>query len=165
MFKSVLPISSSRNFMITGLAFRSSTHFEFIFVYTIRKCSNLIVLHADLPFSPALLIKHTIFSPLYILAYFVIDQLVINVQVYLWKMCSVQLIFVSVLVMILFFFLLLTLLCSFSNSSIRYAAAAKSLQSCPTLCNPIDGSPPCSPIPGILQARTLEWVAISFSSA
>ena len=45
------------------------------------------------------------------------------------------------------------------------AAAAKSLQSCPTLCNPIDGSPPGSPIPGVLQARTLEWVAISFSSA
>ena len=42
---------------------------------------------------------------------------------------------------------------------------AKSLQLCPTLCNPIDGSPPGSPIPGILQARTLEWVAISFSSA
>ena len=45
------------------------------------------------------------------------------------------------------------------------AAAAKSLQSCPTLCDPIDGSPPGSPIPGILQARTLEWVAISFSKA
>ena len=45
------------------------------------------------------------------------------------------------------------------------AAAAKSLQSCPTLCGPIDGSPPGSPVPGILQARTLEWVAISFSSA
>ena len=45
------------------------------------------------------------------------------------------------------------------------AAAAKSLQSCLTLCDPIDGSPPGSPIPGILQARTLEWVAISFSSA
>ena len=45
------------------------------------------------------------------------------------------------------------------------AAAAKSLQSCPTLCDPIDGSPPGSPVPGILQARTLEWVAISFSSA
>ena len=45
------------------------------------------------------------------------------------------------------------------------AAAAKSLQSCPTLCNPIDGSPPGSPIHGILQARTLEWVAISFSNA
>ena len=45
------------------------------------------------------------------------------------------------------------------------AAAAKSLQLCPTLCDPIDGSPPGSPIPGILQARTLEWVAISFSNA
>ena len=45
------------------------------------------------------------------------------------------------------------------------AAAAKSLQSCPTLRNPIDGSPPGSAVPGILQARTLEWVAISFSSA
>ena len=43
------------------------------------------------------------------------------------------------------------------------AAVAKSLQSCPTLCNPIDGSPPGSTIPGILQARILEWVAISFS--
>ena len=45
------------------------------------------------------------------------------------------------------------------------AAAAKSLQSCPTLCDPIDGSPPGSPVPGILQARTLEWVAVSFSNA
>ena len=45
------------------------------------------------------------------------------------------------------------------------AAAAKSLQSCLSLCDPIDGSPPGSPIPGILQARTLEWVAISSSNA
>ena len=45
------------------------------------------------------------------------------------------------------------------------AAAAKLLQSCPTLCDPIDGSPPGSAIPGILQTRTLEWVAISFSNA
>ena len=45
------------------------------------------------------------------------------------------------------------------------AAAAKSLQSCPTLYDPIDGSPPGSPVPGILQARTLEWVDISFSNA
>ena len=45
------------------------------------------------------------------------------------------------------------------------AAAAKSLQSCPTLCYPIDSSPRGSPVPGILQARTLEWVAISFSNA
>ena len=42
-------------------------------------------------------------------------------------------------------------------------AAAKSLQSCPTLCDPIDSSPPGSPVPGILQARTLEWVVIAFS--
>ena len=45
------------------------------------------------------------------------------------------------------------------------AAAAKSLQSCPTLCDPMDCSLPGSPVPGILQARTLEWVAVSFSSA
>ena len=58
-----------------------------------------------------------------------------------------------------------------SSGGVKYsmviiaAAAAKSLQSCPTLCDPIDGSPPGSPIPGILQARTLEWVAMSFSNA
>ena len=45
------------------------------------------------------------------------------------------------------------------------AAAAKSLQSCPTLCDPIDGSPPGSPVPASLQARILDWVAISFSNA
>ena len=50
-------------------------------------------------------------------------------------------------------------------STFILAAAAKSLQSCPTLCDPIYGSPPGCPIPGILQARTLEWVAISFSNA
>ena len=49
-------------------------------------------------------------------------------------------------------------MCEFNS-----AAAAKSLQSCPTLCDPIDGSPPGSPVPGILQARILEWVAIAFS--
>ena len=52
-----------------------------------------------------------------------------------------------------------------SSIIINAAAAAKSLQSCPTLCDPIDGSPPGSPVPGILQARVLEWVAISFSNA
>ena len=56
----------------------------------------------------------------------------------------------------------------FSRESLVFstaAAAAESLQSCPTLCNPIDGSLPGFPVPGILQARTLEWVAISFSNA
>ena len=52
-----------------------------------------------------------------------------------------------------------------STAAAAAAAAAKSLQSCPTLCNPIDGSPPGSRVPGILQARTLEWAAISFSNA
>ena len=52
--------------------------------------------------------------------------------------------------------------CSFCDAAA--AAAAKSLQSCPTLCDPIDGSPPGSPVPGILQARIPEWFAISFSS-
>ena len=52
-----------------------------------------------------------------------------------------------------------------SNRVKSAAAAAKLLQLCPTLSNPIDGSPPGSAIPGILQARTLEWVAISFSNA
>ena len=58
----------------------------------------------------------------------------------------------------------------FSNSNHKplaaaAAAAAKSLQSCPTRCDPIDGRPPGSPVPGILQARILEWVAIPFSNA
>ena len=59
--------------------------------------------------------------------------------------------------------------CSVSSSIFyllkAHTTAAKSLQSCPTLCDPIDGTPPGSPIPGILQARTLGWVSISFSSA
>ena len=54
---------------------------------------------------------------------------------------------------------------SLAAAAAAAAAAAKSLQSCPILCDPIDGSPPGSPVPGILQARTLEWVAISFSNA
>ena len=54
---------------------------------------------------------------------------------------------------------------SVKKAAAAATATAKSLQSCPTLCDPIDGSPPGSPIPGILQARTPEWVAISFSNA
>ena len=55
--------------------------------------------------------------------------------------------------------------CVIESKSLFAAAAAESLQACPTLCDPIDGSPPGSAVPGILQARTLEWVAISFSNA
>ena len=50
------------------------------------------------------------------------------------------------------------------NTAAAAAVAAKSMQSCLTLCDPIDGSPPGSPVPGILQARILEWVAVSFSN-
>ena len=52
-----------------------------------------------------------------------------------------------------------------AEGCVAAAGAAKLVQSCPTLRNPVDGSPPGSPVPGILQARTLEWVAISFSNA
>ena len=61
--------------------------------------------------------------------------------------------------------LLLLVLELLDPESLVRRPAAMSLQSCPTLCNPIDGSPPGSPVPGILQARTLEWVAVSFSNA
>ena len=64
-----------------------------------------------------------------------------------------------------FFFFVLDLVFSLNLEAYAATATAKSLQSCPTLCDPIDGSPQGSPIPGILQARTLEWVAISFSNA
>ena len=59
----------------------------------------------------------------------------------------------------------LELSCFFDDPADAAATAAKSLQSCPTLCDPMDCNPPGSPVPGILQARTLEWVAISFSNA
>ena len=62
-------------------------------------------------------------------------------------------------------FIFILLISPYSAADAAAAAAAKSLQSCPTLCDPRDGSPPGSPVPGILQARTLEWVAISFSNA
>ena len=62
-------------------------------------------------------------------------------------------------------FWILVLVNSIEDSFISAAVTTKLLQSCPTLCDPIDGSPPGSPVPGILQARTLEWVAISFSNA
>ena len=66
---------------------------------------------------------------------------------------------------IFFIFIFILFSCSMSYPWLLLAAAAKSLQSCPTPCDPIDRSPPGFPVPGILQARTLEWVAISFSNA
>ena len=67
--------------------------------------------------------------------------------------------------MVVFISILVRLCSKSSKLGFATAAAAKLLQSCPILCDPRDGSPPGSPVPGILQARTLEWVAISFSNA
>ena len=75
-------------------------------------------------------------------------------------MLAVVIFFVIIELFILTSHLILT-----KSHAAAAAAAAKSLQSCPTLCDPRDGSPPDSPVPGILQARTLEWGAISFSNA
>ena len=123
--ESVLPMFSSRSFIVSGLTFRSLIHFEFIFVYGVRKCSSFILLQMVDQFSQHHLLKRLSF------------------------LCCI---FLPPL------------------SKIRYPyyamlCYAKSCQSCPTLCDPRDGSPPGSPIPGILQARTLEWVAIAFSNA
>ena len=64
---------SSRSFTVSGLTFRSLIHFEFIFLYGVKKHSNLIVLHASCPVFPAPLVEETVFSPLYVLVSFVKD--------------------------------------------------------------------------------------------
>ena len=71
----------------------------------------------------------------------------------------------KILICIIFVIIQLKIFSNLHFKKLVLLAAAKSLQSCPTLCDPIDGSPPGSPVPGILQARILEWVAISFSNA
>ena len=83
MSESVLPMFSSRSFIVSGLTFTSLTHFEFIFVYSIRKCSSFILLQVLLQFHsftsfPAPLVKEVVFFPLYILAFFVKDKLSIG---------------------------------------------------------------------------------------
>ena len=103
--------------------------------------------------------------------------MIISIRMLLYKILraiSYNLVYILTLI---YGSLVLYIFCNFiflSSFSVRFnlylsgqsaAAAAKSLPSCPTLCDPIDGSPPGSPVPGILQARTLEWVTISFSNA
>ena len=78
------------------------------------------------------------------ICFWCVNKFITRQWLYLFMLCNISL--------LLFWFM-------------HAAAAAKSLQSCPTLCDPIDVSPPGFPVPGILQARTLEWVAISFSNA
>ena len=68
-----LPMFSSRSCIVSGLTFRSLIHFEFIFVYDVRKCSNFILLHVAVQFFQYYLLKEAVFAPLYVRAYFVID--------------------------------------------------------------------------------------------
>ena len=95
MSESVLPMISSRSFIVSGLMFRSLIHFEFIFVYAVRKCSSFILLQV---FLAAPLVKEIVFSPLYILASFVKDKVSVGAWIYLWAFYFVPLIYISVFV-------------------------------------------------------------------
>ena len=97
MLESVLPMFSSRSFIVSGLTFRSLIHFEFIFVYGVRKCSSFILLQVVDQFSQHQLLE-IIFNPLYILASFVKDKVSIGAWIYLWAFYFVPLIYISVFV-------------------------------------------------------------------
>ena len=92
-----LPMFSSRSFMVSGFTFRSLIHFEFIFVYGIRKCSSFITLQVVDQFSQHHLLK-IVFNPLYILASFVKDKVSVCTWIYLWAFYFVPLIYISVFV-------------------------------------------------------------------
>ena len=98
MLESVLPVLSSRSFIVSGLTFRSLIHFELIFVYGVRKCSSFILLQVVDQFSQYHLLKRLSFFPLYILASFVEDKVSIGSWIYLWAFYSVPLIYISVFV-------------------------------------------------------------------
>jgi len=89
---------SSRSFIVSGLTFRSIIHFEFIFVYGVRKCSSFILLQVVGQFSQHDLLKEIVFSPLYILVSFVKDKVSIGTWIYLWTFYFVRLIYISVFV-------------------------------------------------------------------
>ena len=95
MSKSILPMFSCRSFMVSSFTFRSLINFEFIFTYGIRKYYKLILSCSCSAFPP-LLIEEPVFSPLYILAFFVTDQLTLSAWVYFWAVYSVPFIYVSV---------------------------------------------------------------------
>ena len=88
----------SKSFIVSGLTFKTLIHFEFIFVYDVRKCSNFISSTHCCPVFPALFIEEVIFAPLYILAYFVKNKVPIGTWVYLWAFYLVPLIYISVFV-------------------------------------------------------------------
>ena len=98
MSESVLPMFSSKSFIVSGLVFISLIHFEFIFVYGVRKCSSFILLQVVDQFSQHHLLKEIVFPPLCILASFVKDKVSIGVWIYLWAFYFVPLIYISVFV-------------------------------------------------------------------
>ena len=90
---------SSKSFIVSGLTFRSLTHFEFIFVYGVRKCSNFVhSFTCSCPVFPAPFIEEAMFAPLSILASFVKNKLPIGAWVYFWAFCLVPLVNISVFV-------------------------------------------------------------------
>ena len=97
MSESVLPMFSSRSFIVSGLTFRSLIHFQFIFVYGVIKCSSFILLQVVDQFSQHHLLKRFSFLPLYILASFVKDKVSIGVRIYPWAFYFVPLIYISAL--------------------------------------------------------------------
>ena len=104
MSESVLPMFSSKTFIVFGLTFRSLIHFEFIFGYGVKKCPNFILLHVAVQFSPAPLIEEPVCSLLYILAFFVKDKVLIGVWVYLWAFYRILLFCISVLMSVAYCF-------------------------------------------------------------
>ena len=98
MSENILPMFSSGSLMVSCLMFKSFSHFEFIFVHSVRACSSFIDLHAAVQVSQHHLLRRLSFSPFYILASFVEDLLTIGVWVYFWVHYSVPLVCMSVLV-------------------------------------------------------------------
>ena len=98
MSSHVLSKFSSKNFIVSGLTFRPLIHFQFIFVYGVRKCCNFLLLHVSSPVFPAPFIKEVVFIPLYILAFSVKNKVPIGAWVYLWAFYLVPLVYISVFV-------------------------------------------------------------------
>ena len=101
MLESVLPMFSSRSFIVSGLMFRSLIHFEFIFCVWCQKVFQIHSFTSGCPVFPAPLVKETVFNPLYILASFVEDKVSIGMWIYLWAFYFVPLICISVFVPVL----------------------------------------------------------------
>ena len=98
MSLSLLPMLSCKSFIVSGLIFRSLAHFEFIFVYGVRKCSNYILLHVAIQFSQHHLLKRLFFAPLYILPSFVKNKVPIGAWVYFWALYLVPWVYISAFV-------------------------------------------------------------------